>query len=49
LWRWSRSHKAPAPVKVGGTVVRYRRSEYLAWIQAGCPNCRNWSWTPNGD
>jgi predicted DNA-binding transcriptional regulator AlpA len=37
LWRWSRSGIAPAPVKIGGTAVRYRRDEYLAWIAARCP------------
>jgi predicted DNA-binding transcriptional regulator AlpA len=39
-WSWSRSGIAPAPVKIGlGTrpAVRYRRSEILDWIQAGCP------------
>lgn len=37
LWRWSRSGVCPAPVKIGGSAVRYRRDEYLAWIEAGCP------------
>ncbi|MCH7728354.1 MAG: helix-turn-helix domain-containing protein [Planctomycetes bacterium] len=37
LWRWSRSGIAPAPVKINGTVVRYRRDEYIAWIESGCP------------
>ena len=37
LWRWSRCGIAPAPIHLGGKVVRYRRSEILAWIQAGCP------------
>jgi predicted DNA-binding transcriptional regulator AlpA len=36
LWRWSRCGIAPAPIHIGGA-VRYRRAEYLAWIQAGCP------------
>jgi len=39
LWRWSRSGVAPAPVKIGGTAVRYRRDEYLDWIADGCPRC----------
>ena len=38
LWRWSRSGIAPAPVRISGA-VRYRRSECLAWIAAGCPRC----------
>jgi predicted DNA-binding transcriptional regulator AlpA len=40
LWRWSRSGVAPAPVKIGSGkrgAVRFRRSEYLDWIRAGCP------------
>ena len=36
LWRHSRSGAAPAPVTIGGA-VRYRRSEILDWIAAGCP------------
>ena len=39
LWRWSRSGVAPAPVKIGGTAVRYRRDEYMDWISDGCPPC----------
>ena len=38
LWRWSRSGIAPAPVKIGGA-VRFRRDEYMTWIEAGCPRC----------
>jgi predicted DNA-binding transcriptional regulator AlpA len=40
LWRWSRCGIAPRPIKIGvgpRAAVRYRRSEYLAWIAAGCP------------
>lgn len=36
FWRWSRAGIAPAPIKIGG-VVRYRRDEIMAWIEAGCP------------
>ena len=42
LWSWSRSGISPAPVKIGvglRPAVRYRRSEILAWIEAGCPRC----------
>ena len=35
LWRWSRAGRAPAPVHIGGA-VRYRRREYLEWIDGGC-------------
>ena len=40
LWRWSRSGIAPAPIAIGcglRPAVRYRRSDLLAWINAGCP------------
>ena len=36
LWRHSHSGAAPAPVRIGAA-VRYRRSDILAWIAAGCP------------
>jgi predicted DNA-binding transcriptional regulator AlpA len=40
LWGWSRSGLAPHPLQIGHGVrpaVRYRRSEVLQWIAAGCP------------
>ncbi len=40
LWSWSRSGLAPAPVKIGcglRPMVRFRRADILAWIEAGCP------------
>ena len=39
-WSWSRSGLAPRPLQIGHGVrpaIRYRRSEIMAWIQAGCP------------
>ena len=36
FWRHAHSGAAPAPVRIGGS-TRYRRSELMAWIQAGCP------------
>lgn len=44
LSRWSSSGQAPAPVKIAGTTVRYRRAEIMAWIAAGCPDCREWTY-----
>ncbi len=41
-WRWSRCGLAPAPIKIGDgkrAAVRFRRSELLDWIAAGCPRC----------
>lgn len=40
FWRWSRCGIAPRPIKIGDGrqgAVRFRRSEILAWIEAGCP------------
>ena len=36
FWRHAHSGAAPAPVRIGGS-TRYRRSDLLAWIAAGCP------------
>lgn len=36
VWRWSRSGVMPAPVRIGNA-VRFRRSEILEWLDAGCP------------
>ena len=36
FWRWAHSGRAPRPIKIGRT-ARFRRSELLAWIEAGCP------------
>jgi predicted DNA-binding transcriptional regulator AlpA len=44
LWRHSHSGVAPAPVRIGGS-VRYRRSDLVGWIEAGCPRCAS-SWKP---
>lgn len=41
LWRWSRSGIAPAPIKIGGAAVRYRRHDLEVWISAGCPRVDN--------
>ena len=38
-WRYVSSGKAPAPVRLGGT-VRWRRAELAEWIAAGCPRVR---------
>ena len=41
VWRWSRSGRMPAPVRIGGSnAVRFRRQEIEDWIAAGCPRVR---------
>ena len=40
VWRWSHSGIMPAPIKLGTGLrpsVRYRRSEIVEWMEAGCP------------
>lgn len=32
----------PNPVRVGGRIKRYRRTEVLAWVEAGCPSREQW-------
>ena len=39
-WGMTRSGQAPAPIKIGlglRPMVRFRRSDILDWIDAGCP------------
>lgn len=38
-WRYVSAGKAPAPVRLGGS-VRWRKTELLSWIEAGCPKVR---------
>ena len=38
-WRYCSSGKAPAAVRIGGS-VRWRKTELAAWIAAGCPRVR---------
>ncbi|MCA9251801.1 MAG: helix-turn-helix domain-containing protein [Phycisphaerales bacterium] len=38
--RMSRTGRIPRPLKLG-TLVRWRRSELLAWIDDGCPTLRD--------
>ena len=41
LWRLRNSGKLPLPIKLGGS-VRWRTSEILAWVAAGCPGLKEW-------
>ena len=41
LWRLRNSGKLPLPIKLGGS-VRWRTSEILAWVSAGCPALEEW-------
>jgi predicted DNA-binding transcriptional regulator AlpA len=35
--------RAPAPVRLSPGCVRWRRTELVAWIEAGCPDRRAWA------
>jgi excisionase family DNA binding protein len=45
-WRWTKEGQAPAPAKLPGRIVRFRRREILAWIDANCPPMSRWAWQP---
>lgn len=32
----------PRPLRLGGRAVRWRESEIIAWIRAGCPGRAQW-------
>ena len=32
----------PKPIRVGGRIQRYSRSEVLAWAESGCPSRDEW-------
>lgn len=39
----------PASVRIGGTIIRWRLAEILAWMDAGCPLLRNWKYPEETD
>ena len=39
VYRLADAGKMPRPLKLGA-LVRWRRDQVLAWINAGCPTCR---------
>ena len=34
----------PAPIRLGGSMIRWRLAEILAWMDAGCPLRRTWTY-----
>lgn len=40
IWKLAAGRQLPEPVRVGGS-VRWRETDIVAWIQAGCP--ANWT------
>ena len=35
----------PAPIRIAGRLVRWRLSELLEWIEAGCPHSSHWTYS----
>lgn len=40
--RFEAEGMVPRPVLLGGRIRRYRRTELLAWMEAGCPSVEQW-------
>ncbi len=38
IWRWVSAGRIIPPVRIGDGTTRWRLTELLAWIDAGCPN-----------
>ena len=38
IWRMRAAGRLPAPIRLTGSTLRWRRSEVLAWLDAGCPD-----------
>jgi len=41
VWRMDSAGKIPQAVKLG-RLKRWRRDEILGWVEAGCPDRREW-------
>lgn len=46
LYRLHQLEAIPAPVRIGGKIVRFRVAELLAWIEADCPPRKHWHYSP---
>lgn len=44
VYRMDQVQAIPPPVRIGENTVRWRLAEILAWIDAGCPRRRNWTY-----
>ena len=40
--RMNDTGRAPRPIRVGPRLIRWRRDEIAAWIDAGCPDRAAW-------
>jgi predicted DNA-binding transcriptional regulator AlpA len=45
LFELRKSRYLPSPIELDGS-VRWRRSELIDWVRAGCPYAGDWTWRP---
>jgi predicted DNA-binding transcriptional regulator AlpA len=45
--RAAHAGKLPRPVQVSARLIRWRRDELIAWIEAGCPSREIWETMKN--
>ena len=45
FWKLHSEGRTPAPLRLSGRVVRWRRCELTAWVNAGCPMRENWKFS----
>ena len=45
VWRMRDSGWLPAPI-ILGRLIRWRSEDIVAWVVAGCPDCRSSGWSP---
>ncbi|MBI3832501.1 MAG: AlpA family phage regulatory protein [Planctomycetes bacterium] len=46
FWKFHAQGRTPLPLRLGGSVVRWRREELEAWVRAGCPPRHQWKYSP---
>lgn len=39
----------PEAVRLGRSIIRWRLAEILAWMEAGCPSRRNWTYSSDSE
>lgn len=44
FWKLHSNGKVPLPIRFSDRVVRWRRKELEAWVNAGCPPRDAWKW-----
>jgi excisionase family DNA binding protein len=46
LDRMVSAQEIPPPIRISGRMRRWRITELLEWIEAGCPHPKHWSYNP---